>query len=564
MKDCRKLKDYNSKNKDRANCIDDDESLFVLSEITIEDESILILNEQALFEIKSINNEEWILDSGATSHVACNEKLFDELIATESRTVKLADGTRVEILGKGTCKVSMNTETGETSKAKLTDVLFVPKLKGNFISIRKLNQRGIGVYFHDEKADLIKEGKVIANARVSDDLFKLNQVQICTTKATIEIINKKACIHKFHRIFGHKNIESIKRMINQNLVTGIEMIKCNCESQCEICIESKLTRKSFKKEKPKTTKSILELVHTDLCGPMRTETASKKKYILTFIDDYSRFTKIYLLRNKSETLQKMIEFVELMKTQKGIKPRKFNSDRGDEYVNKLVKGYLDSEGIECQYTSPSTPQLNGVSERKNRTFIEMVRCMLNQANLPKNMWGEAVTTATYIQNRLITSSINKIPYELWYDKRPQLKSLAAFGSECFVKILDKNRGKLDNCSRQLILLGFDENNCNIYRCFDKEENKIVISRDVVFKRIKPSNNQTEVYFKGQRNADNVELPVNADDGLSSDSEHSSETETETETDSTGSSKQRSTSSTSNSTPEIRISTRTTKGQPPNR
>lgn len=302
---------------------------------------------------------------------------------------------------------------------------------------------------------------------------------------------------------------------------------------------------------------------------MKTSTISKKRYILTFIDDHSRYTKIYLLNKKSETRDKMIEFIELMKTQKGMKPKKFNSDRGGEYINKILRNYLDQEGIEYQYTSPYTPQLNGVAERKNRTLIEMVRCMLNQANLPRKFWDEAVTTANYLQNRLITSSTNRTPYELWHGKRPQMKSLALFGSECFVKVLNQNRSKLDNCSKQLILLGFDENNCNIYRCYDKDEKKIVISRDVVFKKIKQHlDNQIEVYFKGQQDPDNIDLPDNASNGLSSDEEYSSsgssnENQPNSRNESSSSTNEASSSSSSSSDGR-RISKRPTKGIPPNR
>lgn len=266
----------------------------------------------------------------------------------------------------------------------------------------------------------------------------------------------------------------------------------------------------------------------------------------------------------------MIEFIELMKTQKGMKPKKFNSDRGGEYINKILRNYSDQEGIEYQYTSPNTPQLNGVAERKNRTLFEMVRCMLNQANLPRKFWGEAVTTANYLQNRLITSSTNKTPYELWHGKRPQMKSLAAFGSECFVKVLNQNRSKLDNCSKQLILLGFDENNCNIYRCYDKDERKIVISRDVVFKKIKQDlDNQIEVYFKGQQDPINIDFPDNASDGLSSDDEYfssssSNENQSSNSRNESSSSSSEASGSSSSSNDERRISNRKNKGVPPNR
>lgn len=413
--------------------------------------------------------------------------------------------------------------------------------------------------FHEDKAELIENGKIIATARISNGLYKLQMNQVCLV--TKQIVDKKACVHELHRIFGHRNIESIKRMINECMVTGIKLKTCNCESQCEVCLQSKFPRKPFVKEKPKTSKQILDLIHTDLCGPMRTLTHSKKRYILTFIDDHSRYTKIYLLNKKSETREKMIDFITLMKNQKGIAPKRFNSDRGGEYINKIMKKYLDNNGIEYQFTSPYTPQLNGVAERKNRTLIEMVRCMLNEANLPREFWGEAVTTANYLQNRLLTSSINKTPYELWYGKRPQVKNFAAFGSECYVKIQNEKRTKLDDCSKLLILMGFDEYNCNIYRCYDLITRKIVISRDVVFKvNQNKMNYDTEITFKGQQtNADDIPLPDNADEGLTSDeSDSSSDGESAVDPNVT------STSTSSEVEPFIRISTRSTKGKPPNR
>lgn len=108
-----------------------------------------------------LDNNEWILDSGATSHISSNEKLFTELTAIESRTVKVADGNKVKILDKGFCSIDLKDEDDVVSKGKLADVLYVPKIKGNFISIRKLTSRGIKVNFRDEEADLIKNEKTL-------------------------------------------------------------------------------------------------------------------------------------------------------------------------------------------------------------------------------------------------------------------------------------------------------------------------------------------------------------------------------------------------------------------
>lgn len=115
--------------------------------------------------------------------------------------------------------------------------------------------------------------------------------------------------------------------------------------------------------------------------------------------------------------------------------------------------------------------MNGVAERKNRSLIEMVRCMLNESKLPRYFWGEAINTANYLQNRMETKSANKTPYELFYNKRPQMNNIELFGSKCFVKIPNVNRGKLDDSSKQMILLGCccsnKQNNlqprCNFHR-----------------------------------------------------------------------------------------------------
>lgn len=465
MKDCRKFKEFTEKNY--ANMIEENEN----------DEFVLSINEEKIYEIKAADNSrEWTLDSGATSHISNDKELFSELVPINNKSVKLANGERVNIMGIGCCCVKFINEHEKTTILKLTNVLYVKDLKSNFISIKKLTNKGCEVRFYDQKADIQINGKIIATANIKNEmLLQLDQVN-----AVKEVLNKKDCIHYFHRVFGHRNVESIKRMLNEKLVTGIELkTNCNCQTECEICIKSKLTRKAFVKEKRKITKRILDLVHTDLCE-MRTLTHSKLKYVLTFIDDYSRYTKIYLLREKSETKEKLMDFVNLMKNQFGIRPKKFNADRGVEYMHNELKSYLDHEGIEFQFTSPYTPQLNGVAERKNRSLVEMVRCMLNDAHLEKTFWAEAITTANCLQNRIITSATNKTPYEMYYKKRPQVKSLAVFRSRCYVKIPNHQRHKLENSAKEMILFGFDEHNSTIYRCYDPETKKIVISRDVNF------------------------------------------------------------------------------------
>ncbi|XP_073811912.1 uncharacterized protein [Musca autumnalis] len=163
-------------------------------------------------------------------------------------------------------------------------------------------------------------------------------------------------------------------------------------------------------------------------------------------------------------------------------PKVIRSDRGGEYTGKRLQDYLKSEGIQVQFTTPYSPQQNGKAERKNRTLVEMGRCLLIDADLPKSFWGEAVSTANYIQNRVLTRATKTTPYELWYGKKPDISNLHIFGSKCFVHIPSEKRQKLDSTANKMIFLGYDANSKG-YRCYDASKNKVVVSRDVRFTEI---------------------------------------------------------------------------------
>lgn len=118
-------------------------------------------------------------------------------------------------------------------------------------------------------------------------------------------------MHQWHRILGHRDINAVKNLVKMR---DLKYSECSCEPLRDVCQEGKMTRKRFAKTRPAQSKAILDLVHSDLCGPIQTQTPSGKKYILTLIDDFSRYTFIYLLREKSEVKEKIMEFVQLMKT----------------------------------------------------------------------------------------------------------------------------------------------------------------------------------------------------------------------------------------------------------
>lgn len=415
------------------------------------------------------------------------------MTSDEKGEVKLADGRMLEIIGTGNCRIHLEDGNQHITNCKLTNVKYVPSLKGNYISIRWLNKRGIDVYFHDRKADIIKDGRVLATATISDGLYRLQSreksMEICEIQKNS---NRKMCIHEMHSVLGHENSESIRKLMDENLITGIELINCNCELDCEVCIESKLKIKSFMNEKPRKSERILDIVHMSVCGPMKTTTNGMKKYFLSFIDDFSRYTKIYLMYDINEVEEKMIHFIELMITEKGVKPKRFEAEKSVKYITESLREYLNQNGIGIGYTA----ELNDIAEHKNGRLVEMVKCMLNESELPRSFWGEALSTATYIQNRIISDATNKTPYELWCNHRPQLKHLMKFGTECFVQMA--NGKSLGDSSNRLILLGYDQSNEQNYRCFNPDAKKIVMSQNVEFVKLNQTHNENVIYFNSNR------------------------------------------------------------------
>jgi len=109
-----------------------------------------------------------------------------------------------------------------------------------------------------------------------------------------------------------------------------------------------MTRKPFPKKSESRAEAVLDLLHTDVCGPMQTTTPSGNKYFMTVIDDFSRYTKVYLLKNKSEVPDRIREYVKYAQTKFGITPKKIRSDRGGEYTSEHLKSFLTSEGIQME------------------------------------------------------------------------------------------------------------------------------------------------------------------------------------------------------------------------
>ena len=175
-------------------------------------------------------------------------------------------------------------------------------------------------------------------------------------------------------------------------------MKLDHEDVCKGCSLGKHTRKPFHHSESRS-KEILDLIHSNVCGPMSNKTLRCHIYYVTFIDDHSRNTWLYLLKTKYEVFDKFKKFraeVETL-TEKEIKTLRFGN--GGEYTYKELIAYCKDAGIKRELIVPYYPEKNGLAERMNGSIEECIRTMFPNQYLSKLLWGEEAMTIIYVQNR---------------------------------------------------------------------------------------------------------------------------------------------------------------------
>jgi hypothetical protein len=164
----------------------------------------------------------------------------------------------------------------------------------------------------------------------------------------------------------------------------------------------------------------------------------------------------------------------------GLRIKKIRSDNGTEFKNSQIEEFLDEEGIKHEFSSPYTPQQNGVVERENITLLDMARTMLDEYKTPDQFWAEAINTACYSINRLYLHRIlKKTSYELLTGKKPNVSYFRVFGSKYFILVKRGRKSKFAPKAVEGFLLGYDSNT-RAYRVFNKSTRLVEVSCDIVF------------------------------------------------------------------------------------
>jgi hypothetical protein len=464
-----KREEYKKRNKrNHAHTVEDEEPPTKMIKEHIKDYVLI----SSLSGSVTPSEDTWLIDSGASNHMTGQRNILSCLTEKNfPQKVILGDDYQYPIKGVG--ESNYNLDSGTPMKMK--DVLYVPGLTKNLLSISALVKKGFRIAFIDGEVLMWPKGKTIEEAIVigkeEGGLYKLKGHSEAALTHSIE----NPC-ELWHRRLAHINSKALPYV--SKAVTGLPEFKVDHEGVCNGCAQGKNIKNPFPKRDSKA--GVLELIHSDVCGPMPSTSISGYVYYVSFIDDYSRKTWIYFLKSKDEVFGKFKEFKTLIENLSERKSKILRSDNGGEYTSKEFVNFCKDVGIKRELTTPYNPQQNGVAKRKNRTIIEVVKTMIHDQDLPMNLWAEAARTTVYVQNRLFHSALGfKTPEEMFSRKRPKVSHLKIFGYPVFVHIPKEKRTKLDPSGKKGIFVGYCEVS-KAFRIYIPGYHHIEISRDVTF------------------------------------------------------------------------------------
>uniref|UniRef100_A0A151UEZ7 Retrovirus-related Pol polyprotein from transposon TNT 1-94 n=1 Tax=Cajanus cajan TaxID=3821 RepID=A0A151UEZ7_CAJCA len=385
---------------------------------------------------------------------------FVSLREKESKTITYGDNNKGKILGTGTVGNSYNT--------LIEDVLYVEGLKYNLLSISQLCDKNFNVSFNNEcclVCDKSTNETLFIGKRINN-IYILHLVNNASNITCLSSIDDLTWL--WHRRISHLNLDQLNRLASKNLVEGLPKIKFLKEGLCDAYQNGKQSRIYFKNKKIVSTSRLLELLHMDLFGPSRTMSLGGNTYGFVIIDDFSRFTWVAFLSHKYNAFKNFKIIAKRIQNENDLEIKSLRSQHGCEFQNEKFQTFCEKHGINQNFSTPRTPQQNRVVELKSRSLIELARAMLNENDLPKYFWADAVNTACYVLNRIVIRSLlKKTPYDLYKDRKPNISHFKVFGCKCF--ILNNGRetlGKFDAKVDEGVFIGYSATS-KAYRIFNK-------------------------------------------------------------------------------------------------
>ena len=424
-----------------------------------------------------INYEnDWIVDSGCSNHMTGDkEKLQNLLEYKGSRVVVTANNSKLPIAHIGNMTVSPQYSNTEVS---LQNVYHVPGMKKNLLSVAQLTSSGHSVLFSPQDVKIYRDLEITKEPIMKGR--RLESIYVMTAEtAYVEKTRRNETADLWHMRLSHVSYSKLDVMMKKSMLKGLPQLEVRIDSVCAGCQYGKAHQLPYKESKFKA-KEPLELIHSDVFGPIKQASIGGMKYMVTFIDDFSRYVWVYFMKEKSETLSKFKEFKKVAEAEVSKRVRSLRTDNGGEYTSDEFSDFLREYRIRHQFTCASTPQQNGVAERKNRHLAEVCRSMLHAKNVPGHFWAEAMKTAAFVINRLPQQRLCFLsPFNKLWNMKPAVGHFRVFGCVCYVFVPDNLRSKMEKKAVRCIFVGYDSQRKG-WRCCDPTTRKCYTSRNVVF------------------------------------------------------------------------------------
>ncbi|CAI5460024.1 unnamed protein product [Closterium sp. Yama58-4] len=420
-------------------------------------------------------NDAWFLDTGATQHMTHSASFLTNVGAPRDvKRVVFGNNKSLPVVGVGSTRLIV-----DGGPVDITNVLHVPGLKVNLLSVTQLAKKDVKVTIDGETMNLFWKGKQFAQGVLNGELYQLKTHPGVASPNVAQ--GSKATLKAWHNRLAHANYDSVKELVNKGLAKGVNVIAGDDEKGvCAACVEGKMARKPFGSRTSPLAKDPLVLVHMDVCGPMRNASKGGARFLLVMLDDATRMCWTRLLKAKGDAAKAIQEWALEVCDDDKKRIKVIRTDGGGEFVNAELEKWMKSKGIKHDVTTPYTPQQNGAAEPLNRTLVEAVRSLLQHSKLGSEWWGEASSLAAWIRNRLPKRVLpGTTPFEAWTGTKPNLSRLRTFGCLCYYHVPDPLRHKLQPKARAAIYLGVAANE-RAWRVWDLGERRVVTSRDVMF------------------------------------------------------------------------------------
>ncbi|KAK2966380.1 hypothetical protein RJ640_021524 [Escallonia rubra] len=383
------------------------------------------------------------------------QEVFSRVLRTESTFSNQQSSVLVANRGRGSEAGRMNNNKGDRGGGDRgghnggTSEIILPSLAFNLMS------------------DLMTK-QTIGKGHVSDGLYILD-AWVPRSVACSGVVSP----FEAHCRLGHPSLPVLKKLCPQfHDISSVD---------CESCHFAKHHRSSLSPRVNKRVEFAFELVHSDVWGPCPILAKSGFRYFVTFVDDFSRMTWIYFMKNRSEVFAHFSAFCAEIKTQFNVHVHILRSDNAKEYMSGSFQNYMNQHGILHQSSCTDTPAQNGVAERKNRHLLETARALLFQMKVPKPFWADAISTACFLINRMPSTVLHgDVPYSVLFPTKPLFPvEPRIFGSTCFVRDVRPHLTKLDPKALKCVFLGYSRLQKG-YRCYSPDLHKYLVSTDVVF------------------------------------------------------------------------------------